>query len=46
MFLSVPLTMTIKIVLDTNDKTRWIGILLGSEDDDKPAPINDTSLTE
>ncbi|MGX5174786.1 AI-2E family transporter [Aliikangiella sp. IMCC44653] len=32
MFLSVPLTMTIKIVLDTNDKTRWLGILLGPEE--------------
>ena len=32
MFLSVPLTMAIKIVLDTNDETRWLGIMLGSED--------------
>ena len=33
MFLSVPLTMTIKIVLDTHEKTRWLGILLGPEDE-------------
>lgn len=29
MFLSVPLTMTLKIALDSDDKTRWISILLG-----------------
>lgn len=29
MFLSVPLTMTLKIALDSNDRTRWIAILLG-----------------
>ena len=33
MFLSVPLTMAIKIALDTNEKTRWLGILLGPEDE-------------
>jgi predicted PurR-regulated permease PerM len=33
MFLSVPLTMTIKIVLDTHEKTRWLGVLLGPEDE-------------
>ena len=33
MFLSVPLTMTIKIALDTSEKTRWLGILLGSEEE-------------
>ena len=31
MFLSVPLTMTVKIALDSSDETRWIAILLGSE---------------
>ncbi|MFZ4400685.1 MAG: AI-2E family transporter [Bacteroidales bacterium] len=30
MFLSVPLTMTFKIVLEQNEKTRWIAILLGT----------------
>jgi len=36
MFLSVPLTMTIKIALDSNDDTRWLAILLGPEVEDDP----------
>jgi AI-2 transport protein TqsA len=35
MFLSVPLTMTIKIALDSNDDTRWLAILLGPEIEDE-----------
>ena len=31
MFLSVPLTMSIKIILEQNEKTRWFAILLGTE---------------
>ncbi len=31
MLLSVPLTMTVKIALESNDDTRWIAILLSSE---------------
>jgi len=30
MFLSVPLTMSIKIILEQNEKTRWLAILLGT----------------
>ena len=29
MLLSVPLTMTVKIALESNPGTRWIGVLLG-----------------
>ncbi len=32
MFLSVPLTMTFKIVMDSNDDTRWISILLSNQE--------------
>ena len=35
MFLSVPLTITLKIVLEQNDKTKWIAILLGTPKDAK-----------
>jgi len=30
MFLSVPFTMTIKIILEQNEKTKWLSILLGT----------------
>lgn len=33
MLLSVPLTMTIKIVLDSSDETRWLAILLSPENE-------------
>ncbi|MEM8815529.1 MAG: AI-2E family transporter [Pseudomonadota bacterium] len=33
MLLSVPLTMTVKLLLESDDETRWIAILLGSERD-------------
>ncbi|MGD0756786.1 MAG: AI-2E family transporter [Bacteroidales bacterium] len=35
MFLSVPFTMTIKIILEQNDKTKWLAILLGTPDEAK-----------
>jgi len=31
MFLSVPLTMTAKIALESDAKTRWLAILLGND---------------
>jgi predicted PurR-regulated permease PerM len=30
MFLSVPLTITLKIILEQNERTKWIAILLGT----------------
>jgi AI-2 transport protein TqsA len=33
MLLSVPLTMTLKLALESNARTRWIAILIGSERD-------------
>jgi predicted PurR-regulated permease PerM len=35
MFLSVPFTMTLKIILEQNEKTRWIAIILGTPDEAK-----------
>ena len=35
MFLSVPITMTIKIILEHNEKTRWLAILLGTPSEAK-----------
>jgi predicted PurR-regulated permease PerM len=35
MFLSVPFTMTLKIILEHNEKTRWLAILLGTPADAK-----------
>lgn len=33
MLLSVPLTMTLKLILESDEDTRWIAILIGSERD-------------
>lgn len=33
MFLSIPLTMTIKIMLEQNPNTRWFAIILGTQSD-------------
>jgi AI-2 transport protein TqsA len=35
MFLSVPITMTIKIILEQNKKTKWLALLLGTPADVK-----------
>ena len=35
MFLSVPLTMALKIILEQNDRTRWIAVLLGTQQEAK-----------
>lgn len=33
MFLSIPLTITIKIILEAKESTRWLAVLLGTEDE-------------
>lgn len=38
MFLSVPLTMTVKIALGANDNTRWVAVLLGTGKDPELLP--------
>jgi predicted PurR-regulated permease PerM len=40
MLLSVPLTMTLKLALESDTRTRWIAILIGSERDAKYALQN------
>jgi len=37
MFLSVPLTMTVKIALGANEGTRWVAVFLGSAHEVAPA---------
>jgi predicted PurR-regulated permease PerM len=37
MLLSVPLTITAKIALDSRDETRWLAVLLGPESIEEPA---------
>ena len=34
MLLSIPLTITIKIILDSSDETRWLAVLLGPDSSD------------
>jgi predicted PurR-regulated permease PerM len=42
MLLSVPLTMVVKIAMESNPETHWIAILLGSD----PGPPADLPTTE
>ena len=37
MFLSVPLTMVVKIALDSQEDTRWIAVMLGNSVPDEPS---------
>jgi len=44
MFLSVPLTMACKIVFEQNEKTKWMAVLLGNENDAKRAMDQNTTV--
>ena len=44
MLLSVPLTMTVKIALDSREETRWIAVLLGSEAAAEAAPAAKSAI--
>jgi hypothetical protein len=33
MLLAVPLTMTLKLALESDDRSRWLAVLIGSERD-------------
>ncbi|MEJ1364829.1 MAG: AI-2E family transporter [Candidatus Sedimenticola sp. (ex Thyasira tokunagai)] len=44
MFLSVPLTMTIKIALDSSESTRWIAVLLGPADEKLEQPVKTENM--
>jgi predicted PurR-regulated permease PerM len=44
MLLSIPLTMAVKILLETSDDTRWVAILLGpSVYDDGKVQVEETT---
>ncbi len=45
MFLSVPLTMSIKIMLEQKDSTKWIAVFLGTDEDAKNM-LKDPEVTE
>ncbi len=42
MLLSVPLTVSVKIALDSSEETRWIAVLLGSQKPAEPASSRST----
>ncbi|MBS2099956.1 AI-2E family transporter [Carboxylicivirga linearis] len=44
MFLSVPLTITLKIFLEQSEKTRWLSVLIGSGQDSKRLLQRDKDL--
>ncbi len=44
MFLSVPLTMTIKIALDSNENTRWLAVLLGPAEEHLEQPVKTENM--
>lgn len=45
MFISIPLTIIVKIMLDSNEDTKWLGDLLGSSTASEVINLDTTSLT-
>lgn len=45
MFISIPLTIIVKIMLDSNKDTKWIGDLLGTSSASEVISLDTTSLT-
>jgi AI-2 transport protein TqsA len=43
MFLSVPLTMTVKIALGASESTRWVAVFLGSAQELAPPKVDSTA---
>ncbi len=46
MFLSVPLTMSMKIMFEQNQQTKWIAIMLGTQEDAENSLKGDELLIE
>ena len=46
MLLSVPLTIAIKIVLDSHEDTRWMAVMLGPHVVPEPAPADAAEVTD
>jgi AI-2 transport protein TqsA len=46
MFLSVPFTMTIKIILEQNENTKWLSIILGTPDEAQTYLQNNKELID
>ncbi len=46
MLLSVPLTITAKIALDSSEETRWVAVLLGPEKAVQAIPVEETASSD
>jgi predicted PurR-regulated permease PerM len=46
MLLAVPLTMTLKIALESSDQTRWVAVLMGSGDVQEAQPETSETIQE
>jgi predicted PurR-regulated permease PerM len=46
MLLSVPLTMIVKIALESSQDTRWVALLLASDDEDGLLPLDEEATQD